>query len=198
VETGAAPFCKTARMPRRLMQPADVRLTRWPRDPQLSSDGQRAAWCETALDVDRDEPVSNIMVAAVDGAAEPRHFTAGPRDFSPKWSPKGQYLAYISASSGPPALHLAPLDGGAPGKVEAPGVVNWAEWSPDGDQLVLVVNVASKPDKPDDPKTRNAARVVRGLFNRFDGQGWFEGRNHLFVYDVNEGKLRQLTSGDYD
>ena len=106
----------------------------------------------------------------------------------------GLYFRLVQA----PALHLAPLDGGAPCKVEAPGVVNWAEWSPAGDQLVIVVNLASKPGAPDDPKTRNAARVVRGLFNRLDGQGWFEGRNHLFVYDVNEGKLRQLTSGDYD
>jgi dipeptidyl aminopeptidase/acylaminoacyl peptidase len=195
---GPAPLCKTARMPRRLMQPADVRFTRWPRDPQLSSDGQRAAWCESALDLDGDEPVSNIMVAAVDGAGEPRHFTDGPHDSSPRWSPKGQYLAYISASSGPPAVHLAPLDGGAPRKVEAPGAVNWAEWSPAGDQLVIVVNLTTKRGAPDDPRTRNAARVVRGLFNRFDGQGWFEGRNHLFVYDVNEGKFRQLTSGDYD
>ena len=126
------------------------------------------------------------------------HFTDGPRVLFPQVVTQGPIPGLYFRLVRPRALHLAPLDGGAPCKVEAPGVVNWAEWSPAGDQLVIVVNLASKPGAPDDPKTRNAARVVRGLFNRLDGQGWFEGRNHLFVYDVNEGKLRQLTSGDYD
>ena len=56
----------------------------------------------------------------------------------------GLYFRLVRA----PPLHLAPLDGGAPCKVEAPGVVNWAEWSPAGDQLVIVVNLARNPGHP--------------------------------------------------
>ena len=40
--------------------------------------------------------------------------------------------------------------------------------------------------------------MIRGLSNRLDGEGWSEGRRHLFVYDVDKRALRQLSSGDYD
>ena len=101
---------------------------------------------ETALDLDRDEPVSNIMVAAVDGAAEPRHFTDGPRDSSPRWYPRASTWPTFP----PPQarrLHLAPLDGGAPCKVEAPGVATGLNRQT-GDQLVIVGDLASKPGAP--------------------------------------------------
>ncbi len=192
-------------MPPRLMDPSDVRLFGWAQDAQPSPDTSRVAWCELAIDMDRDEPVTNIMVAAADGTGEPRRFSDGPHDFFPRWSPDGRYLAFLSASAGPPALHLAPLDGGAPRKIETPGPVRWIEWAPAGDRLVLVANVGGQGagktlsgESEPEPRTRNAPRVIRGMFNRLDGEGWLEGRNHLFAYNVNDGAVQRLTSGDYD
>lgn len=89
-------------MARHVMGPGDLRLVRWAEDVQLSEDGGRVAWCETALDLERDEPVSNIMVTATDGSGRPRRFTDGPHDLSPRWSPDEQYLAYLCASGGSP------------------------------------------------------------------------------------------------
>ena len=184
-------------MARHVMGPGDLRLVRWAEDVQLSEDGGRVAWCETALDLERDEPVSNIMVTATDGSGRPRRFTDGPHDLSPRWSPDGHYLAYLCASGGSPALHLAPLEGGTPIKVDSPGAVLWIEWSPTGDRLILVVKIHAQAEDAD-PRARNAPRVIRGLSNRLDGEGWSEGRRHLFVYDVDKRALRQLSSGDYD
>jgi dipeptidyl aminopeptidase/acylaminoacyl peptidase len=45
---------------------------------------------------------------------------------------------------------------------------------------------------------QNAPRVIRGAFNRLDGAGWLDGRDHLFVYDISGRSLRQISSGDYD
>ena len=36
------------------------------------------------------------------------------------------------------------------------------------------------------------------MYNRLDGRGWLDGRDHLFVYDVAASTLQQLTSGEYD
>lgn len=180
------------------MGPQDLGLVRWAGDVDLCPDGKRLAWAETALDLERDEPVSRIVVSATAADGDRRNFTDGPHDFFPRWSPDGRYLAYLSASSGPPSLYLAPLDGGDPFKVDAPGAVRWMEWSPTGDRAVLVVNVGTRAGSGDDPKANNAARVVRGWFNRLDGEGWLDGRNHLFVLDVADRTVLQLISGEYD
>jgi len=171
---------------------------RWAQEPHVSNDGERVAWCEFSLDLERDEPLSSIMVAASRGDNEPRRFSEGPHDFAPAWAPGGRYLAYVSAEPGPPAVHLAPLDGGAPVKVETPGPVRWYNWSPSGDRLVLVVNIGGRGAGTDKAAERNAPRVIRGTFNRLDGAGWLDGRDHLFVYDVSGRFLRQISSGDYN
>lgn len=172
---------------------------RWVSDPQLSPDGSKVAWAESWLDADRDEPVSAIHVGVSDASSKGRPFTAGPHDFWPRWSPDGRYLAYLSAADSPPALKLAPLTGGVPVTVAAPGPVKAVAWSPQGNRLVLVVNLSGKPGSdPESARAKNAPRVIRGWFNRLDGAGWLEGRDHLFLYDVESEQLRQLTSGDYD
>jgi dipeptidyl aminopeptidase/acylaminoacyl peptidase len=163
----------------------------WAQDVQLSASADQVAWSETTLDYDRDEPASRIVVASVEGSVEPRAFSAGPHDTGPRWSPDGRWLAYISGAEGPPGLMLAPLEGGSPRSVEAPGTVLTADWAPGADRLVLVVNVL-------DDRPKSHPRVIRGLYNRLDGRGWLDGRDHLFVYEVAGSKLRQLSSGEYD
>ncbi len=181
------------------MRPQDIALLRWPQDPQLSPDASKVAWFEVSLDIERDEPVSSIFVGTTDGSAPVRQFTEGPHDLSPRWSPDGRHMAYLSASDSRPVLKLAPLDGGAPIAVTSPGPVSWIEWSPQGDRLALVVNKAASEDSASDsPRSQHAPRVVRGLFNRLDGAGFIEGRDHIFIYDVEKKALRQLTSGDFD
>lgn len=174
----------------------DLRLYRWAADPDLAPGGNEVAWCEISLDFESDQPVSEIHLAPSDGSAPPRRFSAGPHDGAPRFSPDGRHLAFISAEDGGARLKLAPLDGGAPVAVTTPGAVLSYEWSPDGDRICLVVRVVAPGGS--DPAARHAPRVVRGLHNRLDGQGWFEGRTHLFVYDVHAGQLSQVTTGEYD
>src|SRR5487761_1629375 len=180
------------------MRAGDLGLVRWAGDVNVSNDAARVAWCEVALDLERDEPVSNIMVATTKEAGQARRFSDGPHDSSPRWGTGGRYLAYLSVASGPPALCLAPLDGGAPLKVDTPGPVRSFDWSPSGDRLVLVINLGGRRADSDDAKESNTARVVRGTFNRLDGAGWLAGRDHLFAYDISRRALSQISSGDYD
>ena len=174
----------------------DLSILRWAGDAQLSPDGEQVAWVETALDLERDRPATNIMVAPSAGGA-PRRFTEGPGDSAPRWAPDGRYLAYLSVIDDSPALHLAPLAGGVPLKVDTPGPVSSVSWSASGDSLVLVVAVAGTP-AADDPKVKNAPKLVRGMANRLDGRGYLAGRDQLFIYTVEDRSLRQLTAGDYD
>ena len=184
-------------MGRKPLEARDLGSVRWVGDAQLSADGAQIAWVQTALDRDLDRPVTNIMVAPSEGGA-PRRFTEGPGDSTPRWSPDGRYLAYLSVVEDSPALHLAPLAGGVPLRVKAPGPVSFLAWSASGHALVLVVTVIAEPPAADGPSRESAPKVVRGLLNRLDGRGYLAGRNQLFIYTVADGSLRQLTTGDYD
>ncbi len=184
-------------MAEHLMGPEHFELFGWAHDVELSPDARRLVWSEISMDVAEDRPVMGLMIAPSDGSEAPRLFTNGPTDFSPRFSPDGRSLAYLSASDGPPALMIAPLDGGAPTKVAGPGPVGSAEWSPAGTSLVLVVEVRDET-AVEGPAAANAPTVVRGVSQRRDGEGWHRGRRHLFVYDVATTQLRRLTRGDYD
>ena len=195
---GAADLGDSGRsMGRKPLEARDLSCVRWAADAQLSGDGAQVAWVQTALDRELDRPVSNIMVAPSDGGS-PRRFTDGPSDSAPRWSPDGRYLAYLSVVEDLPALHLAPLAGGVPLRVKAPGPVSFLSWSAAGDALVLVVTVMPQGAATDDARSKNAPKLVRGMANRLDGRGYLAGRDQLFIHTVADGSLRQLTAGDYD
>ena len=188
-------------MAKRTMAPEDAWLVRTAGDPRLSADGRRAAWVETTPDRETDKPAASIMVAPADGSEPARSFTHGPRDVSPRWSPDGRWLAYVSKADDQPArLHVAPLDGGAPRAVtDLPGGASQPAWSPDSTRIAFVSSVgAPEPAKDRTPVEQAAPRVVRGLYARQDDIGWFEGRRHLFVVDVASGEVSQVTDGDWD
>ena len=185
-------------MTRRPMRPDDLTKFQSVADPQMSSDGDRVAWIQTSFDLEKDATTSTIMVGSSDGSSDPRRFSDGPHDFSPRWSPDGRFLGYLAATDGPPALLLAPLEGGSATKVVTPGPVSWFEWSPDASAIVLVVTVGLPDPTSKDPKIANAPRIVRGVFNRYDTRGWIDGSAQLFVYDVARASVRQITSGRYD
>jgi dipeptidyl aminopeptidase/acylaminoacyl peptidase len=184
-------------MANKALQAGDLSILRWAGDAQLSPDGDQVAWVEAALDLELDRPIANIMVAPSAGGA-PRRFTEGPGDSAPRWSPDSRYLAYLSVIDDQPVLQLASLAGGVPLRVDAPGPVSFMSWSASGDSLVLVVTLMADPPATDDPKAKNAPKLVRGMANRRDGRGYLTGRDQIFIYTVEDRSLRQLTSGDYD
>ena len=185
-------------MPKRPMRPEDLELYRRVTDVRFSPDGESVAWVEISLNVEKDTPEMAIMMAPSDGSHEPRSFTHGPREFSPRFSPDGRFLAFVAATDGPPAAYLAPLNGGVPIKVSAPGPVAEIAWSPDASKLVLVVATGIAEPTPNEPRASNAPRVITGAFNRLDGGGFLEGHTHLFVYAPDDQSLRQITRGNYN
>jgi dipeptidyl aminopeptidase/acylaminoacyl peptidase len=189
-------------MAKRSFRPEDALRLRSASDPDLSPDGRRVAFAVTVADEDQDRLRSSIWVAALDGSSEARRFSDGPADKSPRWSPDGRWLAYISTADGRPDdahVRLAPLDGGTPARVgDLPGPVSQLAWSPDSTRLVVVCRVGVPNRSAASATERNAPRVVRGLAARLDGVGWQDGRRHLFVVDVNGGSARQVTRGEYD
>jgi dipeptidyl aminopeptidase/acylaminoacyl peptidase len=168
----------------------------------LSADGKRVAFVLAEADEEADRLSSSIWVVPTDGSAPPRRFTEGPADRSPRWSPDGRWLAYISVTDNRRQhahVRLAPLDGGMPARLgDLPGPGGPLAWSPDSRRIAAVVRVGLPDPEQQSARERNAGRVTRGLAARFDGVGWKDGRRHVFLVDVQDGSAVQLTRGDYD
>ena len=190
-------------MPRpakRGVRPKDLYLLRTVVDPQVSPDGKRVAYVVTWPDRDADETRMSVHIASTDGRARARRFTQGNKDHTPRWSPDGRHLAFVSDRGEKNQLFVAPLDGGEARQVTkaSHGISNPA-WSPDGKLIAYMARTGDyKSPKERSPVEKSAPRVIRNLRYKLDGIGFFdERRTHIFTVGVESGEEKQITDGDW-
>ena len=81
-------------------------------DPRISPDGKQIVYERHSMDIMTDSDRSNIWMINSDGS-EHRPVLSGRNSFSsPRWSPDGTRLAYITAAEGSPQLYVRWMDTG--------------------------------------------------------------------------------------
>ncbi len=86
---------------------------RTPSSPQISPDGRFVVWSMEWADAVNDAFYSNLWITTTDGT-DTRPLTEGNyRDTSPRLSPDGKRLAYISNRSGKGQMYVRWLDSNA-------------------------------------------------------------------------------------
>jgi dipeptidyl aminopeptidase/acylaminoacyl peptidase len=177
-------------------------------DAELSPDGRWVAYTIATPDLDANRNATNIWMAPVAGG-EAIQLTRTAKDSSPKWSPDGKTLAFLSARSGDSQVYLLPLEGGEAHPVTRLSTgADIVKWSPDGKTILFTSSVF--PDCKDDAcnkkrdeeneKNPVKAHVAEGLLYRH-WTHWNEGkRSHLFVVASDgSGEAKDLTAGaNYD
>ena len=202
--TGYSPNVSASDLP--VFSAADVFEMEYADDPQVSPDGSRVAYVRTSMDIMTDRGRRTIWVVDTDGGNH-RPLVSGQGNYSsPRWSPSGDRLAYLSDRDGKTQLFVQWLDGGETVKVTTlPQSPRSIVWSPDGTQIAFTRFVPAKPPtlaempaKPKGAEWAEPATVVDRMTFRRDGGGYLPtGNNQVFVVPADGGTPRQMTFGEY-
>lgn len=203
---------QTAKRPLKL---DDLPRLREVRDAQCSPDGQWVAYVVSTTDAKEDKSNSHIWMIGFDGKNERQITSSQDSESSPRWSPDGKYLSFMSARPGKAKgnqIWLLDRSGGEAFQLtELKGRLQSYEWSPDGKRLALVIGDPD-PDAEANgpaagtgdaagarPKAPKPIVIDRYKFKQ-DGQGYLLSGRHSYVYlfDLETKKLDRLTSGKWD
>ncbi|MFL5491361.1 MAG: prolyl oligopeptidase family serine peptidase [Gemmatimonadales bacterium] len=174
--------------------------------PELSPDGGWVAYTVGTTDSLKDRTTRDLFMSSWDGRQTLRLTTSPSSEGTPRWSPDGRYLAFLSDREDPHEVQqvwLLNREGGEAERItNLPGGVSQYAWSPDSKRLALI---ASDPD-PDtvatgsDTSTRRTPPIVINRFQFKEDETGYLGkqRDHLYVLDLASRKATLLMPGSYN
>lgn len=171
-------------------------------DPQLSPDGRMIAFTITDIDKTANRGISQIYLVPVTGG-EPKLLGSGLRSNSPRWSPDGKKIAYLSGGQiwtidvvSNETKKITTISTGAGDPV----------WSPDGKMIAFVSDIypecttdecnRQRDQQAEESKVK--AKVAERLLFRHWNAWKDNKRTHVFVVSVDNGNTTDLTPGDWD
>jgi len=178
-------------------------------DPQISPDGKQVVFARTTTELATGRRNTDIWTVPADGSAQPKELIGGEKtENTPRFTPDGKRLAFISTRDGAPQVYIADADGRGVKQVTkiSAGVQTPLVVSPDGRKVAFVSDVFPQcKDEDCNKRTRETIekdpaklRVLTGLPFRHWDEWRTNLRHHIFVADIESGETRDLTPGDFD
>jgi dipeptidyl aminopeptidase/acylaminoacyl peptidase len=176
-------------------------------DPQLSPKGDLVAFTITDVDKTANKSTTQVYVVPLSGGDTRQLTNDEHSSSSPRWSPDGLTLAFISARDGESQIWTIDVSSGTLKQITniSTGAGD-PVWSPDGKWLAFASDVY--PECKDDAcNQRRAAEVSQNKVKAHVAEhllyrhwkSWKDGmRSHVFVVSASGGEARDLTPGDYD
>ena len=192
-------------------------------DPQVHPKGTWVAFVHETPQREGKDYIRSIWLKNK-SKGKPKQFTSGGKsgDHSPRWSPDGKQLAFVSQRNGKPQIFLIALNGGeAQPLTSHPNGAGNPVWSPDGKFIAYVSRTRDEERQEEDaPKKqkhlneREAKRLAddrsyeeqmrmdpkiytRTLFRQ--GTIYKDDRNtHIYIHKISGGKPKRITNGCFD
>jgi dipeptidyl aminopeptidase/acylaminoacyl peptidase len=183
----------------------DIYRTQQIANPQCSPDGKWVAYTLTINDREADKRRASIWMVNRDGTHDVQ-LTSGTEDAgSPRWSPDGNYLAFLSARPAGAKKQIWLLDrqgGEARQLTNVSGEIGAYAWSPDSGKIVLEMSDNDsvpelKASKSTDPSPKVPKPIVISRYHfKHDVEGYLtaSSRTQLYLFEIKTKKLEPLTS----
>jgi dipeptidyl aminopeptidase/acylaminoacyl peptidase len=194
------------------LTPDDFWSLRYITDMRLSPDGASVAYVLEANDRTANKVRSAIWLLDTRSGVSRPLTTGLARDSSPRWSPDGRALAFVSNREDETAqVYLLRLDGGEARRLTL--TRRGADdpfWSSDGawvgftseeragERPLLDAPLSKAEREKQKEEEADRPRQITRLQYRWDGHGYYEGRGKLFRVWLADGHAEQLTFGDFE
>ena len=185
----------------------DVFDLEWVSDPQVSPDGNSVVYVRRSNDIMSDRTRAQLWRIDADGQNHRPLLSSTENAASPRWSPDGKQLAFVSSLTGSSQIHLRWMDNGDVAVVthlqSSPSSLSW---SPDGKWLAFTMSVKAPSEtivkprpKPKGAKWADKPITVSTTRYQYDGRGIVApAYRHIFIVPSEGGSARQLTSGNFN
>jgi len=158
----------------RRLEPESLLTWKWAGDPQVAPDGRRVAYVLVGSAEEGSKYAGDIWAVSTAGGEARPLVTHPANDRSPRWSPDGRYLAFLSNRSGKSQVWILEAEGEPWQLTDSVTDVGGFVWSPDGTRIAFTGN-PPKPgeDKPDYKAPKQVVFTTERLNFRNDGTpGW--------------------------
>jgi dipeptidyl aminopeptidase/acylaminoacyl peptidase len=158
----------------------------------FSPDGKNAVFVLNQVDIEKNRYNPDLYLIRLDGNRVIRLTTSEKRDNSPKWSPAGRLIAFLSNRAGKKnQIFLIRYDGGEAWQLteEKEGVLAY-DWLSENE-----IVYTTKERLPEQEQKRREEEKKKG----FDALVVDKDKRKIefFVIDVSSAKKRKIASGDY-
>ncbi|MFY4775535.1 S9 family peptidase [Metabacillus sp. RGM 3146] len=167
-------------------------------DPRLSPDGKGAVYVQTSINKETHSYTSHLYYYDFSMNKSSQWTFGEHRDHSPRWSPDGSKIAFLSNRSGEFELYVMNLAGGEAKRLtHSPHRVSGPVWSPDGVHLLFSVSLSKNESIQEKKENNNGpeALIVRNMGYKSDAGGFLKDRkSQVFIVNLQTEEIRQLTN----